>query len=553
MTIRQHSFFLLVTHGMAFALVAMLSCTSVRANVYATNIKVNGGVTNVIIQPGTPVNIGYLLNEPATLGITVRVQSGTNIIRQINLAGNAPGTARGTNGVVWDGLDASGYAPGVGTYSVCITAASQGFTNWTQTTDDLNSGNFVWEPRGIAVNSNTNSPYYGRVYVSNSQAGPGGDPGNNVGILKLNADGGGADEGIFTTGGYAWAGDLYSPWKIAVSADDYVYISDLTTVRGEVYRWDATLSTNSRLRVLATANSTALAALSGPFVTGTGTNAILWMADTDSPGSQGILTYALKNNGACAPNDLGTTVVGIGGGTNLSVAPFDMAVDQNGTIYAVQYLKHAGDPGSRVFRFSASTNQPPETNADWAVGGGTDQYNGAAGIAVDPTGRYVAVAFCGYGPLDSATNGSTKILNATNGVLAAELDFGLGPNQNHTDTDCAWDAVGNVYFADALDRVWRAFSPPGTNQATTFAPAKIQVLGPPSPVITGINVAGGIVTVTFTAASTDTVSSFALQSKALITAAFRNVDANLSQISPGVFRATISVNGPARFYRVRRI
>jgi hypothetical protein len=125
-------------------------------------------------------------------------------------------------------------------------------------------------------------------------------------------------------------------------------------------------------------------------------------------------------------------------------------------------------------------NGLPQTNADWAVGNGDDTYAGASGIAVDPTSTYVAVAF--EGPAGGfSPNGNTKILYATNGALAANLDLGLRiqNDPNHDDTDVAWDAVGNVYYIDYYWAVWRSFSPPGTNQSTAVAAALIQLSGSP--------------------------------------------------------------------------
>src|SRR6516162_3556523 len=79
-----------------------LACTSARANVYATKVRLNGGTTNVALAPGGSVTIGYLLNEPATLGVTVAIKQGASTVRTISLAGGGPGTAPGTNAVSWD-------------------------------------------------------------------------------------------------------------------------------------------------------------------------------------------------------------------------------------------------------------------------------------------------------------------------------------------------------------------------------------------------------------------------------------------------------------------
>ena len=60
----------------------------------------------------------------------------------------------------------------MGTYAVSITAFSDGFSDWMRTSDDLDSVNYVWEARGIAVNKNPTSPYYGRIFVGNVDEGP---------------------------------------------------------------------------------------------------------------------------------------------------------------------------------------------------------------------------------------------------------------------------------------------------------------------------------------------------------------------------------------------
>jgi hypothetical protein len=40
--------------------------------------------------------------------------------------------------------------------------------------------------------------------------------------------------------------------------------------------------------------------------------------------------------------------------------------------------------------------------------------------------------------------------------------------------DVAWDQAGNLYATDLSAQVWRAYSPPGANQATTTAVPVIQ-------------------------------------------------------------------------------
>src|SRR5581483_10668370 len=77
--------------------------SSAYANVYATNIKVNGSLTGVSVPTGGSANISYILNEPASGGAMIRILSGNTIVRSISIPAGAAGTLRGTNTVVWTG------------------------------------------------------------------------------------------------------------------------------------------------------------------------------------------------------------------------------------------------------------------------------------------------------------------------------------------------------------------------------------------------------------------------------------------------------------------
>ena len=344
-----------------------------------------------------------------------------------------------------------------------------------------------------------------------------------------------------------------SPWKLEVSADDYVYVDDLAN-GGEIFRWDPTISSNSLLYVLRKDNQPPGSALSGPAIVGVGANTQIWMANTNAPQ---LLRWSVNANSVCVTNDTGTVLV-----TNTGNNFFDVAMDKDGNIYTCTRTGVNGDPSPRGFRFPAvdSNGSTPETNALWAVGGGNDTYAGASGIAVDPTGRYVAVSFEGpAGPF--STNGNTKVLFATNGAIAANIDLGvvMQGDSNHADTDCAWDAAGNLYYIDAYFSAWRTVSPPGTNQAATVALAAVQLTGstnpPPSGPIqfTKISAVGGNITLNFSGSTNDIASAFALLSSPIANGSYSPVQgATVTQTSPGAFQVSIARSGPTQFYRIRR-
>jgi hypothetical protein len=550
--LQRHS----IVGGLALALALTAIAPSARANVFASNIKINGGMSNVPVAPGAGVNISYILNEPASAGVTIRILSGAATVRTLSIASGA-GTARGTNTVVWDGKTSGGANAPVGNYSVSITAASTGYAGWTKTTDDNNAGNYTWEARGIAVDRNTNSPYYGRVFVDNSYPGPNGMLGDLVGIQKLNADGSYADEGGFSNGGVAWNGQYSAPWRIRVSEDDNVYVGDFYFA-GDIYRFDGTISSNSMAHVFAPPADQSLGNWSGFQLAGKGTNTVLWASDAN--GGFGISKFSLTN-GIFDPSNR-TQVVAIGGTNGMDVAPYAVALDKAGAIYPAQHIIEQGNGSSpRVLRYPAydpGTNAP-ETNADWTVAA-ADDTAGGQGIAVDPTGTYVAAAFWGY-YAPPYTSGNIKILKASDGTVVTNLDLDIAyPNKwttepfHHVDTDADWDAVGNLYYLDDWASCWRGFSPPGTNQATTVALALVQVgavVLPPR--IQTIAVSGGTVTIGFTAGLSDTASLFTLLSSGTVNGSYSTAaGALITQVGPGSFKATVATSGTRQFYRISR-
>src|SRR5204863_6699547 len=95
---------------------------SVYANVYATNIKFNGNSTNATAPSGSVVSISYILNEPATLGVTVKVLSGSTVVRTFEFAPDSTnGVTRGLNTIDWDTKNDN---VALGAYSASVTARS---------------------------------------------------------------------------------------------------------------------------------------------------------------------------------------------------------------------------------------------------------------------------------------------------------------------------------------------------------------------------------------------------------------------------------------------
>lgn len=548
-----------------FAVIAAtFYCVSTtRANVYATNIKLNGGTTNISAASGTGATIGYILNEPATRGVTVNILAGTNAVRSISVAAGGAGALKGTNSVIWDGKDSNSNSLGGGIYNISITASATGFTNWTRTSTDTNTvknGYYVFTPRGIAVNTNPNSRYYGRVFVGNAQDNTSTNfPGDIDGILKLNADGSFADEGQ-STGGYVWQDNSFqdSPHYLRYGQDDRIYALDFTGT-GIIIALDMAMTTNQI--VLSENNYANNPFASSPsFVNGWGmmdvtdagtSKGLLWLGDNDSPGSGAGVWVWHMTNGVADPNDtVGTQAIAVGGALDQEPTGGFM-MDESSNIFVSQLLSDFDAASPKAMVFTNWDGMTPLTNGTaWLAGSNDTTFDGVYDTALSSRANPLYVAYA----LSSDTGG-IRVLYASNGVVVTNATGSQvltnmdAPNQFF---GVAWDAVGNLYGASATLQRWRVYSPPGTNQATTVAIPTFTIIAPSAINFTSITLNNSTVTLTFTGSASDSTSAFTLQSSASPTGPWGTATATITTLSPGVFQATTTASGPTLFYRLKR-
>ena len=538
-----------------FLLAWSLFASSARANVYATDIKFDGSRTLVTSNAGGNLNISYILNEPATLGVTISISANSNVVRTIPVAAGANGTLRGANLVRWNGDDANGISVTPGPYTVSITAAASGYTNWTQISRDTNAGNYVFEPRGVAVDNNSNSLYYGRVFIGSAGTGPSPTttPGDNDIILKLNADGTFADDGPDGNGGFNGIfddgqGDV--PQKLRVGDDDRLYMMDITSL-GEVVAFDMALTTNQV--VLNQNNYTDNPFyLNGTLPSGLGwfsmdvtdtatTNGRIWLGEIDADGA-GVWNWHMINGIADTNDDSGTQAVAVGG--NLSVAASGgLMVDTNFDIYVGQDLTAANATNAACMDFLNWEGTTLSNSPAWTAGAGDSTFLGVYDTTIDSRNnpKYVACAMNSQ----PVTNG-VRILDALTG---ATIVPNLDPTNQYYAT--AWDNAGNLYAVTGSTHLLRVFSPPGTNEATTVAAIQVGEAPPAPPAPIGIIFNKTTVTVTFGAAAPHTISNFSLASAPVISGPYVLVtNAVGSQIEQGFFGFTAPTNGPKQFYEI---
>jgi hypothetical protein len=565
--------------ALALSLAAVTAATTVRANVYATDIKLNSSLTNTTGAPATAVTISYILNQPATAGVTVNILQGNTMV-----ASMAGGTNMGTNSVSW--------TPSAnGTFGVSVTAAAAGFTNWTKISLDSTNGNVAVYPEGIAVDNNTSSPFYGRVFVG--CASDGGEHGvaQKCGIYKMNADGSPADEGSFGYGGYTTndaggtatgemnSGGGFNPWRLRMGDDDRLYMDDYSDL-GAIIAFDAKVSTN---QVVINENGYRSNPDFGDLnfginnfdVTATTTShAAVWLCDLDSIDNDnfpnwGIWMYHLKNGAADPADTEGTQAVIAGTNSDLTQGSSGgCMVDVNQDIFVSQDTPdNIPDARSMEYPNWNGGALPPEAGGtNYAYGGTNNQVTWRAGTN-DPTFETVQDTVLNNRqnptlialPMEAGndSNPGIRVLNAANGSVVSVTNGATVQTLTNFDTpneySCvAWDNVGNLYGASPSLNYWRAWSPPGANQATTVAVATIQVGSATPASITSISVSGTTVTIYFTAGSSEPASAFTLLSSTTVNGAYTaNAGANITG-SGGSYQATTTVSGTTQFYKIEQ-
>jgi hypothetical protein len=460
----QHSLILITS----IAAVAVPSST-IWANVYATNLGQSANAFNT----GQNVTLSYLLNESATSATVEILNASNSVVRSIT-----GGTSLGMNQVIWDGKDNSNANLPSGNYSFRVTSGgtARPGTAWTQISTDSTLNNFEL-PRGVAVNKNPDSPYYGRVYVSNPRTNPtaaGRTMGD--GLYMLNADlsetgipGGSVPQ----TGGVDWSLDGtggVGPFRLEVGPDSNVYITDWSDPHSGLWQAPPSLS-GAWTEILDSSNgrdpsgaTNVHGSISDVVVTGTGANRKLYTADEDL-GSGSILYYEIGTDPVFTEDAGSTTRSGLvfdNRTANWNINFFNsLAIDKRGGFWYSQN-RSAGTDKASLVHIDPATGQ-----IDWdslASLGSPDPLRGTQGIAYDPINDVIALA--------TNITGNIVIFDALNRVVLTQFPFG-----STTNTDIAFDNAGNLYVGNRAGERVRIWAPPTDG---TFVPNQFSTnsLGP---------------------------------------------------------------------------
>jgi hypothetical protein len=431
-------------------------------NVYPTNLAQSGATINP--TAGGTLTLSYLLNEDATSVNVDILDASSNVVRTIN----AGIQTKGPQSVVWDGKDNASLNLANGNYSFRVNSNGASRSSWTLTSTDGTLNNFEL-PRGVAVNNNPTSPYYGRVYVSNGQNLPTANGrAMGDGVYMLNADF--SDAGISGgtgphAGGVDWApGGSVSPFRLEVGPDDSVYITDWSD--GHSGLWQAGPNIGTAVEVLDSTGrdgdggNVTHGSISDVIVSGLGASRSILTTEEDVAPFN-VLRYDIGNAATFTGPPSGVLFDNAGGVIINSLNSIAKAKD--GT-YWMSQSRAAGTDQASLIQFDASG--AILFNSLTSLGN-PDPLRNIQGIAYDPVNNLLALA--------TANAGGIHIFDPTTKTIVTTFAFGGGA----TNTDVAFDNVGNLYVTNRSAEFARIWSPPNTAglAANSFSTSSLGPVG----------------------------------------------------------------------------
>jgi hypothetical protein len=465
MTAPLHSQRFILFRTLVLCVFFALCHASLHATPYATALTNSGS------------NISFRLNESAD---SVKVLSGNGaLIRDL---GALPAGVFATNLVV------------SGEFKIEVTKVSGlGYIQGTALQISSDSNNLLRfnSGRGVAVNNDPASPYFGRVYVANSASGSttAGPRAVGDGIYVLNSDGTDAlgqgnsalNGGLtfFSTGGDA----ANTPWHIEVGQDGRLYISDFSTNTGSIYVTDANVSTGSGANVLQgqgvpsrpTASTIHGRLGSSPLAFGSleQGNLVLYALEGDiSSSAAGTFKNGLRRwDVGAGPLPSSANPVNLSGsGLLLDIAGVNVDLERgpDGKFYLLQNRSAGNEPGIVVIDpnvdadanglYDLVFNSLTATRALTGDPSSTDILFQSRSVKISPDGRFMAIV------RDDSKTWIIPLINGIPDLVARKL---LNTGSVTLGRDVSFDAAGNLYVLSSGTQLLRIYSPGLKSIATT--------------------------------------------------------------------------------------
>lgn len=380
----------------------------------------------------------------------------------------------------------------VGPYSVEVSQNfTLGYKHGTARRISNDSSVFVGynSPRGVAVNKNPASPYFGTVYVANSAAGGSGQTAKGDGLFILGADltpPTGLATNFFTAGlatSFS-VGGASSPARIDVGEDGFLYVGDFSTATGTVYQVTPDLALSTNIFTGAGASASAIATnghgsflgsivAMGSMATG---NLTVYANDTDKPPINGLRRYDF-GAGPLPLSPLAASNAPVLASNILQVAgvTVDLERGPDGTFYMSQRRAAGAEAGIYVYKTNAVTGDFElvwdSLGASLLEGTNTvDVLLETGAIAVSPDGKWLVSHLFGAAASD------TWVIPLVDGIPDFAKRVRLDTGAISAGRDVGFDAAGNFYTISSGDARLRVWSPGGTTFTRTTSAGTFEVV-----------------------------------------------------------------------------
>ena len=437
-------------------------------NIYASNLRFHGINAN-----NGKATISYFLNATATSVEFQLLDQSQAVVLTVPL--NAPGyLTKGQHNNVE--IDLFNLPSGQYTWAIKATADAQ--SNIARISDESTRFNF-YSPAGLAIDNSYNSPYLGRIYISDSFENKKTSAGRltNQGIYILGADltdvtnqGNTAYDGNVawnssSTVSGSWAEDQYAPARIAIDDLGYVYICDNGPVSSRtsgVWRMDPDNPSNKFNEVLTTSQrGTIYTRANSLAVVGSGENRKLYLVDNNANNQPVLRKYTIGDNLPYA---------------NAGEALVDLY--SHDIVQSLNTLVRGCNNDFWVFQYRGQIDECPviaHYNKDMQKDFIVDINNNASLVPTTNPNRRGAGAVSPDGKL-LAFHGEQRIYiydiaYDANGVPALSNQRTIS-GLTSSNVDCiAFDVANNLYFASASKEWFYACAlPKSENNHTTPAP-----------------------------------------------------------------------------------
>lgn len=457
---------------------ALLSPSPSHATPYATSVTNNGTTISFRLNESGIVTLQYTNLAAATVTSNLNLRAAGLTVTNVAIPGAFSIIVAKTN--------TAGYISGVN-----LPISADGTNGVATNTMRYNS------PRGVAVNTNPASAYFGRIYVANSAAGfvAGGtativNTNRGDGIYMLNADYSDAvgqgtnarNAGLPFTPPLA-GDDANTPFRIEVGEDNNIYIADTSTNSAGIWTTDPDVITGTNVIAGLGFNGNGLSPsanhgriISSVFATGS-TNTgdlVVYAIDTDNTttsdfGPNHIMKWGVGAGPLPVDLTVGTALTNMDEAALLPVSNIaaDLARGPDGKFYPLQYRLVDGNSGIFVVDPATDINANgladvvySSLDATTATYGSTrDFFFASRAVAISPDGKYIAVV---------RDDNQVLIASLTNGIpdLSSRRLLANG-SLTTLGRDISFDAAGNLYVTSSSQQILRVFTPGYITRATT--------------------------------------------------------------------------------------